>query len=70
MFAVEYSLNGVYDVLECLDMVCISAPGESRSRSGGAGGIQINFARKVQAVLPPNIQSEQVDIWFQTMKCA
>ena len=39
-FAVEYSLNGVYDLLKRLDIVWISARGESPSRSSGTSGIQ------------------------------
>ena len=65
-FGVDYTLNGVYELLKRLDMAWISV----RSVSPNADALKQaefkkNLVQEIQAVLPPDVTLEQVDVWFQ-----
>ncbi len=65
-FGAEYSLSGVYDLLNRLGMVWITG----RSRHPDADpeaqkDFRENFAEKAEEVLPEGTDPDRADIWFQ-----
>jgi transposase len=65
-FHVDYSLNGVYHLLERLGMSWISARAISPQADLLAqAAFKKMFALQVQSVVPPHVTSDQIDIRFQ-----
>ena len=61
-----YTLNGVYELLKRVDMAWISARSVSPyANPARQAEFKKNLSQEVQAVLPPEVKLEQVDVWFQ-----
>ena len=65
-FGAEYSLSGVYDLLNRLNIVWIT--GRSRHPEADAESqrdFKEHFVEKAKEVLPEDVEPETVDVWFE-----